>query len=501
MTADESALTALLHKAQDARARRAPQEALAILQEARRQWGDHDRILFAMATVFSDLGMGEGAITLYRMLLAKRPSDTMLRNNLAAALDGAQQHEEARRIIDEAIALAPHDRALFITKALNAHHAGQTAEARETLQAILAHDPQHGIALLNLAEVVADEGCMDECLSYQRRAMKSLGPLPLLRFNMSQTLFKLGQLDEAWSLYEARFEDTPGQKPRSQPRATRLPRWDGRALPPEKKLLVWMEQGIGEEILYASLLAEAHALCPSLLVECAPRLLPLFARSFPFLTCVARHGDAKAVAGDYDAAFQIPAASLGGLFRKDLDSFTPHAGYLKADKEKTARLKARYKGAEGKPVIGLSWRSQKRLYGDPKSIPFSDIVAALTSTDAQFVSLQYGDIEKDITFAAQQGFSLLHDKDIDPLTSLDDSAAQIAACDAVLTVSNTTAHMAGALHIPAHVLVPAGTAAPHHWFYGQASSPWYPSLRLYWQDYTGHWGKALHHAVNGLLKV
>lgn len=496
VTLAEDDLEALLRKAKEARANNNPQQALGYVIEARKKWGDHDRVLFSLATVFSDLGMQDGAITVYRSLRARRPHDPMVLNNLAAALDGTGQRDEALQLITEAMRYAPQDANLYVTKGIILHHAQALDDSEAMLEHALGLDNKHGAAWLNLAEVKTDKGELLDCLACQRNALDALGPLPLLRFNMAHTLFKLGQLSEAWPLYEARFEASPGQPPRSRPRPTQLPRWEGTPMP-EKKLLVWMEQGVGEEILYAGLLEETAQRCPHIVVECAPRLVPLFKRSFPNLSILPR-AEQPAPDADKDYAAHIPAASLGTFFRHERSQFTPHNGYLKADEATTKSLRDKYKSAGDGPVIGLSWRSAKRKYSDPKSLSPITLARALKNKKAIFVSLQYGDVVDDIVAMKNEGVNVIHDAAINSLENLDAFAAQVAACDAILTVSNTTAHMAGALNMKAHVLVPAGIHAPHHWFYNDNASPWYPALSLYWQKKQGDWSQALSKAAEKL---
>lgn len=496
VTPSEDDLEELLRKAKEARADNNPQQALGYVIEARKKWGDHDRVLFSLATIFSDLGMQDGAITVYRTLRARRPHDPLVLNNLAAALDGTGERDEALAIINEALHHDPQDANLYVTKAIILHHAHALDDAEAALEHALQLDNKHGAAWLNLAEVKTDKGELHDCLACQRRALDVLGPLPLLRFNMAHTLFKLGQLSEAWPLYEARFESSAGQPPRSRPRPTQLPRWDGTTLP-DKKLLVWMEQGVGEEILYAGLLEETAQRCPHMAVECAPRLQPLFQRSFPHFSFLPRM-ERPSAAAEHDYAAHIPAASLGHFFRHTRSQFTPHHGYLKADDVVTRILRDKYTAFGEGPVIGLSWRSAKRRFGDPKSLSPALLARTLKNRKAVFVSLQYGDVADDIATMKNEGLSVIHDTTINPLENLDAFAAQVAACDSILTVSNTTAHMAGALNIKAHVLVPAGIHAPHHWFYAEATSPWYPSLRLFWQKRLGDWGEALSKAAENM---
>jgi ADP-heptose:LPS heptosyltransferase len=70
---------------------------------------------------------------------------------------------------------------------------------------------------------------------------------------------------------------------------------------------------------------------------------------------------------------------------------------------------------------------------------------------------------------------------------LDGLAALIAACDIVVTVSNTTAHLAAALGKPALVMLPNNDSLLWYWHRDSHTTPWYPSVRLFRRSDTGRW--------------
>ncbi|MBI1273439.1 MAG: tetratricopeptide repeat protein [Alphaproteobacteria bacterium] len=460
--------------------------ALQTLNQARARRGDDPALLFAIANILRDLGQHQGALEIYRMVEAALPGNAALLNNMANTLCALKDFTGAQAKAAAACAHEPGNPELYLTAANIACAAGDLDGAAAGLRRVLELDPAHGGAMLNMAEILADRGDIPASLEWQQRARARLGDHPRLLFNMSQSLFRLGRLAEAWPMYETRFQSAPGGKPRSVPRICRQPRWDGAA---QGKLLVWMEQGVGEEILYASLLPDAMARCADIVVECDKRLVPLFARSLPGIAFVARSQPPDPLAET--AALQIPAASLGQHFRAGYADFPAHKGFLRADAAKAAAMREIYRALGKGPVIGVSWRSKPRTYEDPKSIPLGLWGPVFAHQDAVFVNLQYGDCAEDIAFCQQQGWRLHHDPSVDPLQNLDVFAAQVAACDHVITVSNTTAHVAGALNVTADVLVSAGKDAPHHWFERRENSPWYPSLKLRWQNSPGRWGDLL----------
>jgi hypothetical protein len=207
-------------------------------------------------------------------------------------------------------------------------------------------------------------------------------------------------------------------------------------------------------------------------LELDPRLIPLFTRSFPQLAC---HPWDKVPA---DAAFDVQAnlGRLGLFLRTSRDSFNTRP-YLVPDRQRVAGFKARYAALGPGPRIGISWRSASQAYRR-KSLQLEDFAPLFAALpNASFVSLQYGDTTEDIARAEQICGTRIHrDDSFDNWADLDGVAAQIAALDGVVTVSNLNAHLAGAAGIPAHVLVTQNTL--WYWPHQKSTTRWYPSLRL-----------------------
>lgn len=163
------------------------------------------------------------------------------------------------------------------------------------------------------------------------------------------------------------------------------------------------------------------------------------------------------------------------------------SGVLQADAAATVayrdRLAAR---ADGRPCIGLSWRSSNAAYGAQKSLALADLGPLLRARpDLFWVDLQYGDTAAE---RAEVGDLLWHDPAIDPLRDLDAAAAQYAALDLVITTSNTAAHLAGALGVPTWLLLPApGFGLLWYWQLERADNLFNPSIRCFRQAAPGDW--------------
>lgn len=296
-----------------------------------------------------------------------------------------------------------------------------------------------------------------------------------------------------WDDHEARWLV---DEPASVRRDRGLPEWDG-GLSEKLSLLIWGEQGLGDQILFSEQVADlvSRGVHPTLEVD--RRLAPLLQRSFPDLPVFAYgeipHEDLRVFDG------QIAMGSLGRFLRRSSESFSTPKAYLSPDAELTRRLRARYiEMSSGKPVIGLAWSSINPHSGSKKSLPLADWGSILTIADTQFVSLQYGDVNNSIAAALKTtGAHVKVDSDVDPLADFDAAAAQVAAMDLVIATSNTAVHLAGALGKTVWVMVPA--VPDWRWGLEGDTAPWYPNVRIFRQEEPGDWGPVIRD-VSAALK-
>ena len=258
----------------------------------------------------------------------------------------------------------------------------------------------------------------------------------------------MGDFKTGWQQYQWRWQcdDFP-----SENRPFPQPYWKGTSLW-GKTILVWAEQGIGDEIMFAGMLNDLRQSNTNIMVECEHRLIPLFQRSFPNIQFFGRTNspDPKLLAPSID--YQISMGSLGQWLRPSVESFRQNNPYyLTACSNKTTDLRSKYQQlANGKRLVGISWKSthisQRRAKS--KSTFLKHWIPVLSQPDCYFINLQYGDTEEELTrLELDAGLKIYQDLEIDPLVNLDDFAAQIAALDLVISTSNTTVHMLSLIHI------------------------------------------------------
>ena len=393
--------------------------------------------------------------------------------NLGHAYRDLEKLPEAADAYRAFLDLAPHDAEGHVVLGDTLRLMSNPDAAMEAYQAALAYDPTHVKAHVNVAGIIASRGYFRAARTVLEALVRVAPESAEARKTLGVAQLQLGDFTEGWKGFEARFEsDTE--------RVTRQPAppayWRGEDLV-GKSITVWSEQGLGEEILFASQIPDLLTRAEKCGIQCSSRMAPIFRRSFPGVDVVA-HDQAAAHRARFD--FQQSLVSLGQYLRPNFASFPRARGYLKADPGKTAQLREKYVAlARGRRVVGLSWRSINPAFGAAKSASLDTLTAALAQTDALFVNLQYGDCRAELARVRERlGIDIIDDAEVDSAASMDDFMAQVAAMDLVISTSNTTAHAAGALNIPVWILLPFAAGAIWYWFLGREDCPWYPSATL-----------------------
>ena len=270
-----------------------------------------------------------------------------------------------------------------------------------------------------------------------------------------------------------------------------------------QRLLIWAEQGVGDEVMFAVLLPRACVLASKILVQVDERLIPLFRRSFPDYEFLPK-GQVIAES-NYDQ--HMPMGQLAEIFCQNQDAFkTIPAGYLLSDTTRRSQIKEQIP-LKQKPTIGISWRSKNDKKGRDRSISALDLVGALCLNSSggfaldrfNFINLQYGATQEELQIVRETlGIEVLSYADIDNFSDIDGLATLIDACDAVVSIDNSTVHLAGALNRATYVLLPF--SADWRWGLSSERSYWYKSLFLYRQSNPGEWASPLFALQADLLK-
>ena len=275
-------------------------------------------------------------------------------------------------------------------------------------------------------------------------------------------------------------------------RAFPHPEWAGEPVR-SKRLLLWAEQGIGDQVMQARILGALMAQGAEVTLESDPRLHPLVQRKWPQVQVAAQTVELPAdlVAGNFDYHGALLSAWRWAALP------TPQPAYLEAKAPMVQAFRKAWAAQGWKINVGLSWRSKAKENGPKRSIPEALLQPLVQRDDLTFHSLQYDADATDVgQLSKRLGRAIYMDRDNEPLKDIDRLAAQIAALDLVISIDNSTVHIAGAVGTPCWVMLPA--APDWRWPIQGEITPLYNSLRLFRNTQLHHWGGAVAEVAEAL---
>jgi tetratricopeptide (TPR) repeat protein len=464
------------------------QEAFDHAARATEAWPDNTAILLAYALSASMLEKNELAQKAFEKLIELEPSSHGNHNKFGSHLFKAGQWKDAERLVRRALDIAPDMPGAISNLGRIRQQRGDLVGARALYEKAIKISPDYPDAHNNLGNLLLFMDDVDGSISHFDKAVELNPQSADMRFNRSFAILNQGKLRDAWKDHRLRFEkDSPTPE-----RVWPWPNWTGEDIG-EKKILLWGEQGIGDQVIHSRSAVAIAELASACTLECDARLQKLLARSFPNVNVCAVEDAAPDVhaAGPYDfQCSSLDATFLLNSSPKDI----PGRPYLKADPHLTKELRTKYLNqSDGQPLIGISWWSGWTFHSHFKSTDLDKWVNILDKPQLTFMSLQYGDRGNDIeALRSKRGLDVIEDKEINPMGDLDQFAAQVAAMDMVVTISNTTAHIAGALGVPVLNMTPTGPGRLWYWFIEGSKSPWYDSMRIFRHRYDEGWDKVLN---------
>lgn len=422
------------------------------------------------------------AAQLYRQMLAIDPQHADCLHLLGMVLFQSGEHDRAVELIRKAIALHPTAASYQSNLGNVLQSQGKIHEAEVCYRRALEIKPDQAEVHLHLGHLLKAQGEFDAGLACYQQALALKPQLTEARVAEAMTLLLQGNYSDGWRNFDLRWQTHSFDTPlRTYPQ----PLWKNEPLP-SGRLLIWGEQGLGDEIMFAGLVPEVIARGIRCVLDCDTRLQPLFARSFPEVEMVS--GYDPELHPNLEIAAHLPSGSLPGLLRTGVEDFAATTSpYLRVDRVQREQFRVRYE--DGRPLVGLAWHTKNQQSGRSRSIDLALWTPLLARTNLRWLSLQYGDHTALESEAAAVGAPLLIDPAVNQYTNIDSFAAQVAAMDLVMTIDNSTAHLSAALGIPTWVLLPF--APDWRWLLDCEDSPWYPSMRLFRQPRLGDWTSVL----------
>jgi tetratricopeptide (TPR) repeat protein len=455
-----------------------------------------------------ELGQFSEALAHYDAAIRIKPDFAQAHSNRGNALKQLQKVTEAIASYNQAIALQPQNAAIFYNRGVALHEAGQLFAAIESYCHALVLEPHNAQTHFNLGDayhacmqlelalssynkaialvpsyadahnnqglVLRDLGHLEEAVISFSKAIAQDSLHADAHLNMGSTLLLNGDFQRGWELYEWRWK-TKGTNQIIPNFDKNM--WMGSPALENKTILIHGEQGLGDALQFCRYLTQLKNRGARVLLAVHHSLLALF-ETLDGVDAFIHKGEALP---PFD--FHCPLLSLPMALQTDMDSIPKSPAYLRADSGKVGQWAERL-GPKTKPRIGVVWSSTSKFKGDAqRSMTFAQFQQALPPSDFQYICLQKEIKESDFpSFSERQDVAFFGDQ----LHDFSDTAALVENLDLIISTCTSVPHLSGAMGKPTWVLL--GHVPDWRWMLHRDDSPWYPSVKLYRQDASWHWG-------------
>ncbi len=445
--------------------------------------------------------------------IEKFPDQPVILFNLAHMMNESTLAEEAEPFAIRAILLKPDYakawNALCVSHCMPYNH----IEARKAVDRALMIDPKLSSAWLNVGVLERSDSRYTHAIAAMRRAI-DLNPEDFTaQTNLAYALLMAGEIDQGFRQYDQRWHN-PGFPSSRRPFPLKI--WDGQNLQ-HHGLLVYMEQGMGDEIMFAWYMRYIAQRAAHVMVECDYRLVPLFQRSFPTFEIVQRRNPIEPVTTAGNRHYKTPAGHVPKHFwfetREHMVKMWPIAtrnivrttGYLKTDPERRIHWR-RYLESFGpdRLKVGICWRSSYHNRARDLQYLAPEEIGQCFDENFVVLNLQYDHQEEETDTLArigkERGFEFVTPPEIDLKDDLDDLTALCEVCDLVVTPLISTAFMAGAVGTPTWVFRASDSGRIWQQL-GAPFVPWFPSMRLFFRYPTHPWSETIKRMTNALGEI
>ena len=345
----------------------------------------------------------------------------------------------------------------------------------------LSINPNNAYIYNNLSKIYFDLNNHKEAKKNSFKAMEMKGDDGDIKKTLSFIYLKDHDFDKGWNYFEGRLDLDDFVKKNDYVQKLNNKIYRLNIVKNKKnKFLIVREQGVGDEILYSSMYEDVLEDLENTMIECDPRLLNLFRRSFPkYRNNFVELGNITNNETKFkEIDYVLYAGSLGRYYRKNINNFH-NKSFIKIDEINFENIKNKLSIYQKQFKIGISWKSFNNRYAIDKSLNLKDFENLFNLSDCDIFNLQYGDVKDEIyKFNKNSKNKLLTVKDIDLYNDFDSIASLLKSLDIFITISNSTAHLAGSLGVKTILIKPENYALFHYWNQKTDKTPWYNSIKL-----------------------
>ena len=490
------------------------ENALLIGKKIAKKFSKCPEIFHLLGLINYQLDLFEDAMDAYREVIKLQPDNERAHSSLAAVQKQSMEYEEATKSYKRLISLNPHLKENYFNLANSLNFLEKKEDALSIFKRCTIVDVCLTEAHYNIGNILNELGKYEEAIASYEKAIK-LNPVYMDAYNnLGNTLNDAGDLNAALECYGKALKIDPHDAATHTNQSfvylaqkdfqrgwreyewrwgtkqfgnlvikSNKPKWN---LEKYERVLLWADQGIGDVIMFSSMIPELYLRSEKLIIQVDERLIPLFSRSFqPDIIYYSKRIEVPEDLYDSHTSF----GSLPLYLRQKFNNFSETSGcYLKVDEQVSSELRKQIIKNDGDIVVGVTWKGGSFLQtkAKNKSIELGRIAQLIKKKNVKLIDLQYGDTkpERD-ALRMDAGIYLYNVPEIDNYNDIDSLASLINACDHIISVDNLTVHLAGGLGKETSVLLPF--ASDWRWGENHKSSYWHSSLKLFRQERVSDW--------------
>ena len=400
--------------------------------------------------------------------------------NLGNLYSDLKKFKIAEKYYNKALSIDPKNAILLNNLGLYYSENNKMIKSLRFLKKALLLNSNYEDALINIANTYKYLGGEEynfysRSIFYYRKLIRLNSNNFDAQYNLSILLLYLGEFSSGWKSYSKRWSS---KKYVSYELKLKIGKFNLENK--HKKCLIWPEQSLGYQILFARLFNDLRDKDIKIDALVDKKLKPLFQSSFPHINFVDS-------ANEDLIDSHAPMGDLGQFFINNFDDVKARSHpYIKVNQQKEQTLKKLL--PSDKKICGISWVSVNEDLGRNKSMSLEQLKDILLLPNMVFVDLQYGDTSQERqSFYEKYGVKILKIEEVDNFDDIEGLASLIDLCDCVLSVSNTTVHIAGAIGKPTYLMLPKGKGKLWYWSKEGNQSIWYKSIKIFEQDKIGEW--------------
>lgn len=366
-------------------------------------------------------------------------------------------------------------------------------ECINILNKVIGIDINNSKAILELGIIYSHLGEVKKGISLLKHSLEIDPFNHETKFNLGQMQIYNKEFKEGWSNFQSRwhyhnFKAIPFKSSKKMLKN----------LKSLNNVLIWPEQGIGDQIMYGSMFSEISKISKKVIVKFDKRLIKIFEKKHKNIKFI--DNDAHITEDQYDV--HLPLGDLGYLFRRDLKSFNKvNFPYIDVNEKICSKVKSTYH-SQNKVIVGISWTSKNEEVGKNKSINLNSFLPILKLDNFIFLDLEYKNSDEDRNnLYENKGIKIQKFMGIDYFNDIIGVASIIEACDIVITCSNVNAHISGALGKKTFLLLPLGKGRLWNWNTEQNKSIWYPSVKIFQQTKCNDWAYPINSVKTEILSL